>query len=216
MAAIGQTPGALKQDLLAHLHAHDAGARLRLDGCDGSSNGCGQDALVGGSAVRVGGGHVSILLHGVRAVEPFSPVGQAGRMSDFWQAASPRLRALLLLLPVIAAGAAGRFAVPGLAGDMIGGLLYAVLIWLVLVIVLPTAITRRLLLLAGICLALVCGIELLQLTGLPAALADVFPPARLVFGSTFVVSDLVVGAAGVGLAAGMHRVGLEPVVLRKA
>ena len=159
---------------------------------------------------------MSILLHGVRSVDPISPGRHSGGMRDFWRAASPRLRALILVLPVIASGAAGRFALPRLAGDVIGGLLYAVLIWLVLVIVLPTAITRRLLLLAGICLAVVWGIELLQLTGFPAALADAFPPARLVFGSTFVVSDLVVGAAGVGLAAGMHRVGLEPVVLRKA
>ena len=126
-------------------------------------------------------------------------------MRELWWATSTRLRALILVLPVVALGMAGRFVLPGIAGDVVGGLLYAVLIWLVLVILLPTAITRRLLLLAGICLAVVWGIELLQLTEFPAALADTFPPARLVFGSTFVLSDLAVGAAGVGLAAVVHR-----------
>ena len=55
--------------------------------------------------------------------------------------------------------------------------------------------------LAVVALAVVLGLELFQLTGVPAAIGDAFTPARLVLGSTFVASDLVVGAAGVALMA---------------
>ncbi len=41
-----------------------------------------------------------------------------------------------------------------------------------------------------------CAIELLQLTGLPRAIVGAFPPARLLFGSSFDPLDFVAYAAG--------------------
>ena len=53
------------------------------------------------------------------------------------------------------------------------------------------------------CIAFVVSalIEFSQLTGLPAALAEIFPPARLVFGTTFVATDLIFYAVGAVIAA---------------
>ena len=44
-------------------------------------------------------------------------------------------------------------------------------------------------------------VELVQLTGLPARVGDLWAPARLVLGSTFVPRDLAVAVAGATLAA---------------
>lgn len=88
-------------------------------------------------------------------------------------------------------------AVPGAIGDIAGGILYAVLVFLLVAILVPAASAVRIGLAAfAICVA----VELLQLTGLPSALTAVFPPARLVLGTTFVTTDLVSSAVGVGLA----------------
>lgn len=109
-----------------------------------------------------------------------------------------RVGLALIGLVIVALGLVGRFALPGAAGDVAGGLLYAALVYVVVAIVVPRASVTRIALVA---LAVVIGIELLQLTGLPAAIGDAFAPARLVLGSTFVASDLIVGAVGVGLMA---------------
>lgn len=60
-------------------------------------------------------------------------------------------------------------------------------------------------------LAICVIVELLQLTALPAVLAGVFPPARLVLGTTFVATDLVSAAFGVGLALVVDRQVVRPV-----
>lgn len=49
-------------------------------------------------------------------------------------------------------------------------------------------------------LAVCWAIELFQATGVPAQLAQVFPPIRLLLGTTFVPIDLLSYALGVGLA----------------
>ena len=57
-------------------------------------------------------------------------------------------------------------------------------------------------LIAAAALAVCTAVELLQLSPLPAALGEIFPPARLVFGTTFGMLDLVSYGTGV-LAAGL-------------
>lgn len=49
---------------------------------------------------------------------------------------------------------------------------------------------------ASAAFAFAAAVELLQLTGVPQALVAVFPPARLVFGSSFDPIDLVAYAGG--------------------
>jgi len=99
---------------------------------------------------------------------------------------------------VVAAGLAAR-GLPGVLGDAAGGVLYAVLLYLLVVLISPRRSAPVAALLAA---ALGLAIELAQLTPIPAALAEGFPPARLVFGTTFVPLDLVWAAIGPVLAAG--------------
>ncbi|GMA32853.1 DUF2809 domain-containing protein [Litorihabitans aurantiacus] len=114
-----------------------------------------------------------------------------------------RVGLALIAVLLVGLGLLGRFALPGAAGDVAGGLLYAALVYVLVAIVAPDASVGRL---AVVALAVVLGIELLQLTGLPAAIGEAFAPARLVLGTTFTASDLVVGAVGVGLMAATDRV----------
>lgn len=81
----------------------------------------------------------------------------------------------------------------GFAADATADALYTVLIYLLVAVVVPrlgVAVT------AAIAFGVSAIIEFSQLTGFPAALADVFPPARLVFGTTFVATDLIFYAVG--------------------
>ncbi|MET0854022.1 MAG: DUF2809 domain-containing protein [Microterricola sp.] len=102
---------------------------------------------------------------------------------------------------VVALGLIVRFGLGGGLGDAVGGVLYTILIALLVYPLLtlgPIGRGRR----ARVWLAAAIGglvsvaIELLQLTGAPAALSTVFPPARLVFGTSFAVLDLVAYACG--------------------
>jgi len=103
---------------------------------------------------------------------------------------------------VVVAGLLGR-ALPGLVGDVVGGLLYAVLLYLLLALVAPRARTATLVVAAA---ALGVTVELAQLTGLPARVGEMWAPARFVLGSTFVPRDLAVAVAGATLAALTDRV----------
>ncbi|SDQ89806.1 DUF2809 domain-containing protein [Arthrobacter crystallopoietes] len=80
-----------------------------------------------------------------------------------------------------------------------GDALYAVLIYL---LVAAVASRNPSVLISAAALAVCTAVELLQLSPLPAALGEIFPPARLVFGTTFGMLDLVSYATGV-LAAGL-------------
>ena len=83
--------------------------------------------------------------------------------------------------------------------NLVGDALYAVLVYVLVVGAAPRIAASRAALIAfGICAA----IELLQLTGLPAAIVDVVPAARYVLGTTFNAPDLLAYAVGVALAAG--------------
>ncbi|WP_158612884.1 DUF2809 domain-containing protein [Frigoribacterium sp. PhB118] len=119
----------------------------------------------------------------------------------------PRARRRRLLTAVAAAatvalGVVAKLAVPGLTGDLLGSALYTVLLALLLALVAPRLVAPRLVAprlaapaAAGAATAASVGIELLQLTGLPAA-ADAFPPVAWVLGSTFVATDLLGYLAG--------------------
>ena len=81
-------------------------------------------------------------------------------------------------------------------GDKAGDLLYAALVALGVWFLVPSVRPWLLAVVAGgWCLA----VELLQLTGLPDAAAEVTPLSRLVLGSGFDPLDLVAYAVGVGL-----------------
>lgn len=115
-----------------------------------------------------------------------------------------RSRRLAAGCAVIAVVAAGLFVARGLsdsiATDVAGDALYAVAVYTGLVLLWPRA--RRMLLAAGAagwCIA----VEFLQLSGLPAVLAERMPPVGLVLGSGFDVRDLVVYVLAAASAAGV-------------
>jgi len=88
---------------------------------------------------------------------------------------------------------------PGsLATDVAGDALYAAAAYTGLVLLWPRA---RRLVLAGAAVLWCVGVEVLQLTGLPSALADAFPLSALVLGSGFDPRDLVVYLLAVASAA---------------
>ena len=103
------------------------------------------------------------------------------------------------------AGTAVVVVVAGLVAgsNPVGDALYAVLVYVLVLVVAPaTRVSRAALVAFGICTA----IELLQLTGLPAAVVGTLPVARYVLGTTFNAPDLLAYAAGVLVAAGVDVV----------
>ena len=71
---------------------------------------------------------------------------------------------------VVVAGLLGR-SLPGLVGDIVGGLLYAVLLYLLLALLAPRSRTATLVMAAAV---LGVTVELVQLTGLPARVGDLW------------------------------------------
>ncbi|AMB58178.1 hypothetical protein AWU67_04135 [Microterricola viridarii] len=109
----------------------------------------------------------------------------------------------LSALATIAVGLMARFALGGIVGDILGGVLYAVLVFLLVTAATWLLRPRGRVSWWGIALlsaALCWAVELLQLTSLPGEWAAVFPPARLVFGTTFSAVDLGAYAIGAVLA----------------
>lgn len=115
--------------------------------------------------------------------------------------ASPTLRRRLMLvaavLCIVPMGLAARFLLGGWVADVAGGVLYAVLVYLLVAFCFPQ---RRPLFIAVVSLGVCWAVELLQLTALPRDLGAVFPPIRLVLGTTFAAWDLLAYAAGVAAA----------------
>lgn len=99
----------------------------------------------------------------------------------------------------VAAGLGARGALDGDVAKYAGDALYTMLLfWLVLVIAPRTRPVRA----AALAYGVSAGIELFQLTGIPADVAQQSELARLVFGTTFNAPDLfwyLVGAAVVGV-----------------
>ncbi|MFL4475816.1 DUF2809 domain-containing protein [Paeniglutamicibacter sp. MACA_103] len=112
---------------------------------------------------------------------------------------SRRLAAIACVPPVIALGLAARFLGAGLPADLAGGVLYAVLVYVLLTFLRPRASAWSN---AAIALVLCVLVELLQLTGIPADLARAFWPVRLVLGTGFAPLDLPAYAIGSALALG--------------
>lgn len=101
----------------------------------------------------------------------------------------------MLAVVVLAAGLGIHRALPSSAAtDIAGDALYAVLIYLLVLVAAPRVPPWGAAVAAGVwCTA----VELLQLTPLPAMWGAAFPPARLVFGSAFDPRDLVIYAVTV-------------------
>ena len=95
-------------------------------------------------------------------------------------------------LAVVAVGV-GVATRDGPVADTLGGVLYAALVVLLVAFAAPRAGWTRV---AGLALALCVGIELAQLTGVPARLVEAWPPLRYVVGTTFNPWDLLAYAAG--------------------
>lgn len=110
---------------------------------------------------------------------------------------------LLAAALTIALGLASRAYLHGLPAKIMGVALYATLVyWLVRTIVPRCDRTnptddRSLAPSAGIALAISWGIELLQLTPIPAVLSAAHPVLRLIFGEVFSAADLIWYALGV-------------------
>lgn len=116
----------------------------------------------------------------------------------------PRSRWALLLgaAIVIGSGVTAKLLVPGLTGDLLGSACYTALLFVVAAIASPKSSGS---VLAGFALLASALVEVLQLTPLPAAAGNVFPPARWVLGSTFVASDLIGYALGALVVFGLDR-----------
>lgn len=101
-----------------------------------------------------------------------------------------RVSAAVGAVATIAAGLVVHSLLPDTAvSDAAGDALYAVLIYLLVVVAMPRWGT---LLCGGFALAWCTAVELFQLTGLPEVWGAAFAPAMLVLGTVFSPVDLVV------------------------
>ncbi|MGY4644572.1 DUF2809 domain-containing protein [Cellulomonas sp. URHB0016] len=125
----------------------------------------------------------------------------------------PRSRAVLAAVAaaVVAAGLAVATLGAGLWADPAGDALYAVLVYVLVLVVAPRLAPWAA---AAVATVLCVGVELLQLTGVPAALVDRLPALRYVTGTTFNAVDLVVYAVAAALAALVDRVARRPGTVR--
>lgn len=115
-----------------------------------------------------------------------------------------RLAAVALAAATVPAGLTMRFVLPrGVATDIGGDALYAVLVYAAVVLIAPRA---RPALVAGVAGSFCVAIELFQLTGLPRLWGADFPPIALVLGTGFDARDIVVYVAAAALAAGVDMV----------
>lgn len=105
--------------------------------------------------------------------------------------------ALVVVGLTVARGLDGPVA--AFAGDA----LYAALIVVVIAFLAPRASSPTV---AGAAFAVCAAVELFQLTGVPAALADSVPAVALVLGTTFQWTDLVAYAIGAALAGAVDAV----------
>jgi hypothetical protein len=119
-----------------------------------------------------------------------------------------RLCAAGLLVATLALGVTTRRVPLGalLWDKSAGDALYAVAAYLGIAFVLPRAAPLVVALLA---LSYCTGVELLQLTGISAALIERWRPAHWILGSTFAWHDLACYGAGIALAFFIHRRALQ-------
>ncbi len=108
-----------------------------------------------------------------------------------------RPRVLAVLVVVVALGLVVTTQVPDPVGDVVGDLLYAVAVYVALVLVAPRL---RPWVAGAVVLAWCWFVEALQATPVVAAVLDVVPAAAWVLGSTFAARDLVLYLVGALLA----------------
>ncbi|NKY40310.1 DUF2809 domain-containing protein [Cellulomonas septica] len=105
---------------------------------------------------------------------------------------------LLVATVVVAAGLLVATRASGPVADPAGDALYAALVYVLVLLVVPHVAPWR----AGAVATAVCAVvELAQLTGGPAALVQAVPVSRFVVGTTFVPVDLLAYGLGAALAA---------------
>ncbi|CAI9391971.1 DUF2809 domain-containing protein [Microbacterium sp. T2.11-28] len=109
-----------------------------------------------------------------------------------------RIAAASALASAVAVGLFVHLRLTGVGGDIAGDVLYAVAVYAGLVAVAPRLSSPVVAAIAG---AWCVGVELFQLTGLPAQWGAGFGPAMLVLGTVFDPRDLVVYVATVAIAA---------------
>lgn len=114
-----------------------------------------------------------------------------------------RIVAAVAAAVTVAAGlAVHRFAPDGAPSDIAGDALYALLVYLLAVAVVPRCAVWVPAVVAWVWCTV---IELFQLTGLPLAWGDGFPPIMLVLGTVFDARDLIVYTVTVLVAATADR-----------
>ncbi|QMW65983.1 DUF2809 domain-containing protein [Mumia sp. ZJ1417] len=106
---------------------------------------------------------------------------------------SPRTAMSVAIFGVVAAGLAARAVLPAPIAGPAGDALYATLVVLLVVAVRPTTPPP---VAALVGFAVCVAVELFQLTGIPVAVAEHVPAARLVLGTTFWAPDLLRYAVG--------------------
>jgi Protein of unknown function (DUF2809) len=99
----------------------------------------------------------------------------------------------LTIVPVVCLGLVIHSSGEGAVADFVGDALYAVMMYLVVAWV---GVRVRTPVIGLIALAICAAIEVLQLTGVPAALAVLVPVSQLFFGTGFDPLDLLAYAVG--------------------
>ncbi|MFD6093692.1 DUF2809 domain-containing protein [Oerskovia sp. NPDC060338] len=132
------------------------------------------------------------------------PTGRRGS-APRWHGARRRSRprVLAVLAAVVALGLVVTTQVPDPVGDVVGDLLYAVAVYVALVLVAPRL---RPWVAGAVALAWCWLVEALQATPAVGAVLDVVPAAAWVLGSTFNARDLLLYLLGVLLAVGLDLV----------
>lgn len=123
-----------------------------------------------------------------------TPADAPPRMPGHRPGRRRRLTLLLAALGVIVVGLSVHAVGRGSVADFAADALYAALAALLFAAAWPQRHPARS---AALALLACTVVELLQLTGGPAALAAAVPPARLLFGTTFTAVDLVAYVVGV-------------------
>jgi hypothetical protein len=118
-----------------------------------------------------------------------------------------RVGAAIAAVSTVAAGLAVRGLFDGVFAKVAGVVLYAVLIYELIVVIAPRmAVTT----VAALALAVCWVVEFAQLTPGPAALSELHPALALVFGSTFSAWDLPAYTLGVFVAVLGDRLARSP------
>ena len=104
-----------------------------------------------------------------------------------------RLLAVVGVLACLALGLGLQLLERSSVIDLLGSVLYVMLVGLLVLLVRPSLAG---LVIAAIALGIATVVELLQLTPVSAAVVGAFPPARLVLGSAFDPLDLVAYVGG--------------------